>query len=1092
MAIFRSFSEIVNSIIERLKLTQPNLDTKPGTVARDLFIDIQADQLQRLHGYLLAVAEKQSPDVASGRDLDRWANNFGIIRRPAASAGGIVVFTVPQLTSDISLPQGSLVTSRSDQQFATIGSYVFSVSEKNRYSATANRLRNALNIAGINDAYALEVPVKALNPGTSGNISPYQIYQHNLKESINVTNLRSFNGATNSESDASFRARVFSVFSGSNVGTSFGYKSAALSTPGVNDAIVIGPGNTLMLRDGTETIQVNDGSFRIFDSGTGGKVDLYILGKQLEEVKESYIYIDKSGMGDPSDDRNDYILGQSGVDLTLTQEERRVMAFEEGFVPLQPADTIVSVIGSSSGILSQKSVDANGVVSGNYELIKDTNVDTGGSPFGFDKIRFISDVKTVNQESITKRDLNSIDPLRYSGTKNINNVYQDLSIVNENSKVSPINKSYIILNHRPVTNVSKVLNKTTGESYVITSQNISTTTGLNESGQISISGKTLPSPSDVLAVNYIWRNIFDPYVDYNGKYTGAQFLNKSVANSIDWGVPNGISGETGTVVDDGDSFKITISNNISRVTSVYAAEVETSLVISSDKTIEVAEVIFNVSSVKNSDGVELYNTLKHDGSFSGKIINLPTDSAAITGEAVTVIYNRKEYFDIQNTDASWSNNIITLPSQDVLAAQGKLTEVNDLVDIDDGVFIDYVAEITNILPTTSLGEIPINGSSGANVLLNNSLATIAGSNQPIYYTYVDSEPDGIIKFGPTRLAITFSGITRPGKIKINGETFKRLELDINYGQYVSGLTFNMDSAIRSALGLQTLPPTIGIARVDSIISLSDSNKTFDIIGHKISNNIYGLGVSDLDSNLTPTKFTIPNTQNNSSLSISSAEVLRVNLIIYNSADSEEIYAASNYKIYTDKIYSRISRIFIASGFRSPAGSIIGSIRIEAYNQPGVGNTYFSDYTFRAPIEGERLTIRYNINRLITDVTRNLEEVRPVTADVLVKEAQLLSIDVNGEIVINNDFIAEKETVVENVKNAVVNLLNTGTLGTTIDYSDVINAATGISGVDSVNISTFNESGFAGRRNYIKALDNQSIVAGIVTFNIVSRKNFKIT
>ena len=56
MASFRSFSEIVSSMVERLRLTQPDLDTKPGTVSRDLFVDVQADQLSQLYNVLLEVA----------------------------------------------------------------------------------------------------------------------------------------------------------------------------------------------------------------------------------------------------------------------------------------------------------------------------------------------------------------------------------------------------------------------------------------------------------------------------------------------------------------------------------------------------------------------------------------------------------------------------------------------------------------------------------------------------------------------------------------------------------------------------------------------------------------------------------------------------------------------------------------------------------------------------------------------------------------------------------------------------------------------------------------------------------------------------
>jgi uncharacterized phage protein gp47/JayE len=162
------------------------------------------------------------------------------------------------------------------------------------------------------------------------------------------------------------------------------------------------------------------------------------------------------------------------------------------------------------------------------------------------------------------------------------------------------------------------------------------------------------------------------------------------------------------------------------------------------------------------------------------------------------------------------------------------------------------------------------------------------------------------------------------------------------------------------------------------------------------------------------------------------------------------------------------------------------------NQPNVGLSYFANYNFKAPVEGERITIRYNLNRLISSVTANLENVRSITADVLVKESPVLLIDVRGEIIINDDLIDETGTIIENVSNSVVNLLNSSTLGTTVDYSDIINAVTTINGVDSANISRFNESGNLGRKSFIKALDNQSIAAGEISFRAVSRKDFKIT
>lgn len=1105
MAIFRSYSEIVNSIIERLRLTQPNLDTKPGSVARDLFVDIQADQLQRLHSTLLLVAEKQSPESASGQDLDRWANNFGIIRKSGSPANGIVIFTSSDITSDISIPEGSTVFSRSNEQFKTVGNFVMSSAEKNRFAATATRLRSALDLAGITDSYAMEVPVRAANPGTTGNLSSYQIIEHNIRDAINITNVTSFNGGTNVESDSAFRARVFAVFSGSNTGTAFGYRNLALSIPGVTDAVVVEPGSSLMLRDGTETIQVNDGSFRILESGTGGKVDLYILGKQLLEVVESYIYTDRSGSGNAADERNDYILGQGALDPTLTSEERRLQAFNSGIIPQQPADSMVSVIGSSSGVLAEKSVDANGNVFGNYELIKDTNPETGGSPFGFDKIRFISSEKVVRLESIIKQAINSVDSLRFSGIKKLNNVYQDISIVGENSKVSSADRTVIKLSHAPILSVSRVTNKTTGEIYVIESQNISIQTGLNDTGEIIISGKTLPSPADILSVNYIWRLFYDKYIDYNGEYTGAQFVDKNVGDSIDWGTSNGIFREFSTIetTEDGLEYQVIVQNDISRVISVYTATTSTGIIqeVQGSQGSPVLGVVIpstdppisNVISIKSANGVELYNTPAGNGSFYARTIILPSDSPVGNLTEASILYNKIEFYDISSGDGAFANNVITLPSKEVLEANEVLDDVEDFELTGENIYVDYIAEIIQASPAISLSLLPINGSSLSNSLLNSTLATIAESNQPIFYEYNQSGLiTGIQRFGPSRLSITTLGVNRSGKIKVAGETLTRLELEVTAASTVEGSTFKLGSAIKTALGLSLLPTTLGIARVDYIQSIDYKDKVPELLGHKINNNVYAIGVADIDSSLQNTDFKLPDTEYNNKLTFSSGEKIRIVLLVYNSADTEELFFYGNTRVITDKRFARIGKISVTSGFRSPAGAVIGSVRVEFASQPGVSLSYFADYNFTAPIEGERITVRYNLNRLITDVTSNLESVRCITADVLVKEAPVLYVDVAGDIIINSDFSAESTTVIENASNSVSNLLNSAALGTTIDYSDIINAVTTVAGVDSVNISLFNESGSIGRRTYVKALDNQSISAGNIKFSAISRKDFRIS
>lgn len=1104
MATQRTFSQIVQSMMERLRLTQPNLDTKTGTVSRDLFVDIQADEFDRLYKSVKIVSNKQSPELARGRDLDRWARNYGLLRKSGALANGIVIYTTNELNSDIPVPSSTMNSAKNGYQFKTIGNYVMSVAQKNKYAANANRLRSALNLAGITDSFAMEVPVAATRVGSSGNIAPLQIVNSDLADGLKVVNLVSFSGGANSETDAAFRARIFAVFSGANTGTASGYRNAALGTSGVLDSLVVKPGNTLMLRDGTETIEVNDGSFRILNSGTGGKVDVYILGKNLEEITESYIYSDLSGIGDPTDERNDYIPGLFGLDSSLTSEERRVKAFEEGKIPLQPVDTIVSVVGSSSGIFAEAVFATNGTFTGNYELIKDENVETGGSPFGFDKVKFVSNVKTVDGESITKTAINSVDALRFTDVNAIDAIYQDIQISGENSSRASSDRSVVILNHTPIVSVSRVSNVTTGEVYVIDNQNFNNTTGLNTSGKISISGKTLPSRADVLSTDYIWRHEFDNYIDFNGADIVGIFTDDDVSDSVDWGVANGIMNELSIITQTDDGFEFTIKTDfsISRVLSVFFAEEvvgTVALITDSDgeevKGLELASSdseISNIISVTDSDKVEVYDTIDANGTFSSRTIYLPDDTSAEVGEELTVFFNKVELFDIDDGNGSFSDTTITLPSQDILEGGGLLDSVDQAFLSEEDVYITYVAEINEIVPTLSLTSLPINGSGTSNELFDSSLTSLVGSNQPVFFAYdSNSAAVDISRFGPTRVGVEVSGTIKPGRIKVVGTTLTRHELTLTAGLSISGLIFDIKSELKEAMGLSSLPSSLFISRVDRVVGL-DSDVEYDMAGQLLMNNTYSFGVAGLDESLDSTKFALPSTKNNDEISLTSGEKVKVSVLIGDSNDFETLYFGSDTEVITDKRFARIDTASVSSGFRSSSGTLVGTVTLTPTGQPDNGLTYNVVYNFKAPTEGERISVKYNLNRLVATVTNNIEVVRPITADVLVKEAFEIGIDVVGEIVIASDAESGSQTVLENVINAVVNLLNTSSLGSAIDYSDIITVAAGVTGVESVNISQFNESGKQGRKTSIRSLDNQSIVAGSVSFSISSRQDFRIT
>ena len=329
-------------------------------------------------------------------------------------------------------------------------------------------------------------------------------------------------------------------------------------------------------------------------------------------------------------------MGNFNQDLSLTSEERRYFSFKNGNLPLQPILSINSVICSESGLLSEAILDENGNYSGNYILVKDLNPDTGGSPFGLDKIKFVGSEKSVSREVITKFKNNSSDSLQFSNIDDISSVYQEIQIISENSSVSKVDNSIIKLNHKPISQINKIVNFTTGEAYTIDNSYISPDTGLNLSGEVKIKGKTLPSLSDKLKVDYVWRRNFISDKEYLNKKSYNYFQKRQ--DSIDWSINNGISEEESELIrsSNNQNYQLKTTRPISSIDSVYyLTEITKTIdVDDSGKFVDlgISNEITNIDSII-LDNVDIYNTLLSNGYISGKKIYLPTDSGAEVGSS---------------------------------------------------------------------------------------------------------------------------------------------------------------------------------------------------------------------------------------------------------------------------------------------------------------------------------------------------------------------------------------------------------------------------------------------------------------------------
>lgn len=1077
MVTFRTFNDIVLSYLELLRLVQPDLDTKPGTVARDLFVDAQAEQLANFYDELRSVSYLQSFFSANGNDLSRLGSNFGVVKNTGTNASGVAVFTTSSLDVDILIPSGTIVTARNGITFRTTGSAIMRASSSNVHKATATRLRADLQLASITDEYAIEVNVEATTPGSGGNIGRFSLISQNVPGISNITNLTSFSGGTNTESDSAFRTRILSVFAGSNTGTALGYETAIQTLSGISDVITIVPGDPLLIRDGTVVVENDDGDLVVSEPGSGGKVDIYILGSDLESAIDSFIYSDQSGVDDATNSSNDYVLGQRGQDYTLTSSQRRVELLADETLPYQPVESIVSVIGSSSGSnFIEKYTDDDGSIKGNYELIKDTG-DFGGSPFGFDKLHFISNEIELDDEEITKGVFNGSDALLFTDVNEIRSITQDVFVTNENSITSSTSRSSVQLRHKPVRTVSRVVNLTTGERYVVSNQNPDGETGaINTTGRITISGNTLPVGTDVLQVDYTWIKPYDNLFDFDNLDITNTF--RTVQDSVDWAFGSLVTNEAATIVNDGYTLTVAVTHPISNVYAVNRFNTET--VIASNGIVTLSETVNNVIDMRRvSDGVEVYNTDLANGTLSGTAsVILPTDTLADDGDSIVVRFNALDLYEPSGGEqGTFQNSTITL-SDDALSIYDGYTNV----------LATYSTDIQTLISTTELSDLPITKSGNQ--------FTISGSvsgNQPTSNVLSGTTITDNLRRAASHLRVTAASIGSSGSITIVGKTRHKVEDALVTVTSGNGYDINLSSAILSDLGVSSISSSVKVSQLKSVERVNVSNagvvtsidNTYDVVNYRINDNSQDLDVGIVDSSLSATTVSLPRTDDNTEALLTTGDILRVTFYYTVSSDTEQLFFSRNGTQITNKLFVDVDRISLSSGFLNAAGSITGEITVYNYNQPLDNTSYDVDYDYVAPKENERITVTFNYNKIINDATLLIEDVRPITADVLIKEAEAKDIDITVRIVILPEFSDSEDTVIQDSIDSITAFLNANSLGTTIDASDVSNNLYTVSGIDRVRIINFS-TGTSGNKLSITAEKNQYLRAGTVNVTAEER------
>ena len=305
--------------IERIQSIDDEIDLKPGTVTRDVFIDPPSAEFARLYVVLDFVHRAQSfltllafddsdddgisdpvdesPQKQALRDalfLDdgdtqqlideaftKLAGNFNVIRKGATQSRGVLtVYTLSSTapTNDIVVNQGALFSTTADPETGTPAFLYEALSEARIRISSLSLYWNASE-----NRYEVNVDVRAQVAGADANVAANKISNvvSGVSQPVGVTNNQSLLFGTDQESNVSLATRGVLAFISVDTGTKGGYLAKSLAVPNVLRARVIDAGNEYMERDWDDLRQMH----------IGGKVDVYIQGEILTEISARIAFV---------------------------------------------------------------------------------------------------------------------------------------------------------------------------------------------------------------------------------------------------------------------------------------------------------------------------------------------------------------------------------------------------------------------------------------------------------------------------------------------------------------------------------------------------------------------------------------------------------------------------------------------------------------------------------------------------------------------------------------------------------------------------------------------------------------------------------
>lgn len=223
-----SFQQLYNLAKDEMQTVAPEVtDFTEGSIA-DAMLGITATLAEEVQQILVDRFNNTFIELAEGADLDKLLiDHFGVdFTRPAAAkAGGVVTFSRPTFTfGAVTIPAGTEVSTAPNSS---------GVSQK--YTTVAAVTLGASDLT-------INATIEASIAGSAGNVQPstvLNIESSLLDSSIVVTNAAVISGGAEESTDAEYRDFARNKIETLRGGTCQGIQSAALTVPGVENAVAV-------------------------------------------------------------------------------------------------------------------------------------------------------------------------------------------------------------------------------------------------------------------------------------------------------------------------------------------------------------------------------------------------------------------------------------------------------------------------------------------------------------------------------------------------------------------------------------------------------------------------------------------------------------------------------------------------------------------------------------------------------------------------------------------------------------------------------------------------------------------------------------